>query len=210
MPEVSSGSPRPRGARSGGLLTHDDVQVDLAAYAGRRAGEVARIIALKKSRRVSLGDIVTLVFENRDTLRHQVQEMVYVERISDPEAIAEELATYNPLLPSSDELSATLFIEIPDLAQLKAELPRLVGIEHSLSLTVGGETVKGVGEGGRSREDYTSSVHYVRFPFTAEQRAAFLDPDVPAELVVDHPSYADSAPLSGDVRRSLVGDLTAP
>lgn len=190
-------------------LRHEDVEVDLAAYAERRAGEVARIIALKKTRRVTLGDILTLVFENRDTLRHQVQEMVFVERISDPAAIAEELDTYNPLMPAPDELSATLFIEIPDMEQLKAELPRLVGIEHSLALVVGGDTVKGVGEGGRSREDYTSSVHYVRFPFTAEQRAAFLDESVPVEAVVEHPNYADSAAIGGAVRRSLIADLTA-
>lgn len=191
------------------LLRPEDIEVDLAAYAARRAGAVARVIELKKHRRVPLGDIVTLVFENRDTLRHQVQEMVFVERISDPDKLAEELDTYNPLMPTSGELSATLFIEIPEMEQLKAELPRLVGIEHSLSLVVGGETVKGVGEGGRSREDYTSSVHYVRFPFSPEQRAAFLDPAVPAEVVVEHPNYADSAPLDGELRRSLIDDLTA-
>jgi hypothetical protein len=190
-------------------LRREDVEIDLAAYALRRRDEVARIIELKKRRRVPLGDILTVVFENRDTLRHQVQEMVYVERISSPEAVDEELETYNPLLPTADELSATLFIEIPDMATLTAELPRLVGVEHALSLVVGGDVVKGAGEGGRSREDYTSSVHYVRFPFSLEQRAAFLDRAVPAELVVEHPNYAESARLSDQVRQSLIGDLLA-
>lgn len=188
-------------------ITRADLELDLAAYAARRAEARAAVIALKKDRRVPLGDIVTLLFENRVTLRHQVQEMVFAEHMSDLEKIEEELATYNPLLPTPYELSATLFIEIPDLATLKQELPRLVGIEHTLSLRVGDDVVKGVGEGGRSREDYTSSVHYVRFPMDEAQRDGFRDPAVPAEVSVEHPNYSDSAPLTGAVRHSLIADL---
>jgi hypothetical protein len=189
-------------------LTADDLELDLEAYGARRDAARAATIALKKVRRVSLGDVVTVLFESHATLRHQVQEMLFVEQITDPEAISEELATYAPLLPTDHELSATVFLEMPDMATLKAELPRFVGIEGSFSLDVGGRTVRGIGEGGRSRDDYTSTVHYVRFLFDDESRAAFLDPSVPVALVVEHPAYTDSATLSQALRSSLAEDLT--
>jgi hypothetical protein len=188
-------------------LTIDDLDLDLDAYGARRAEARAAAIALKRRRRISLGDVVTLVFENHETLRHQVQEMLFVEHTTDLAKVGEELEVYNPLMPSSHELAATLFLELPDMATLKAELPRLAGIEHCVSLVVGGETAKAVGEEGRSRDDYTATVHYLRFPLTDEQRDAFRDPAVPAELVVDHPNYADSAPLPEEMRLSLLADL---
>jgi hypothetical protein len=188
-------------------ITVDDLELDLAAYAARRDAARADAIALKKRRRISLGDVVTLVFENRDTIRHQIQEMVYVERTTDLAKIAEEFEVYNPLLPTSHELSATLFLELPDMATLKAELPRLVGIENCFSLDVGGTTVTGVGEEGRSREDYTATVHYLRFPMDDAQRDAFRDPRVPVEIAVEHPNYAESAPIPEDMRLSLLADL---
>jgi hypothetical protein len=188
-------------------ITVDDLELDLGVYGDRRASARADAIALKKRRRISLGDVVTLVFENWETLRHQVQEMIFVEGTTDLAKVGEELEVYNPLMPGSHTLSATLFLELPDMATLKAELPRLAGIEHCFALTVGGETAKAVGEEGRSREDYTATVHYLRFALTDEQRDAFRDPSVPAELVVDHPNYAESAPIPADMRRSLLADL---
>jgi hypothetical protein len=189
-------------------LTVDDLELDPEAYGARRDASRAATITLKKIRRVALGDVVTVLFESHDTLRHQVQEMLFVEQITDAEAIAEELATYAPLLPTDHELSATVFLEMPDMATLKAELPRLVGIEDAFSLDVGGRTVRGRGEGGRSRDDYTSTVHYVRFFFDGESRAALLDESVPVALVVEHAAYTDSATLSPELRRSLIADLT--
>ncbi|HEV2889330.1 MAG TPA: DUF3501 family protein [Frankiaceae bacterium] len=188
-------------------ITLDDLDLDLAAYGARRAEARSAAIALKKQRRISLGDVVTLVFENRDTLRHQVQEMLFVEQTTDLAKVGEELDVYNPLMPTPNELSATLFLELPDMATLKAELPRLAGIEHCFSLDVGGSVAKAVGEEGRSREDYTATVHYLRFPLTDEQRDAFRDPSVPVEVAVDHPNYADSTPIPEAMRLSLLADL---
>ena len=189
------------------VLTHDDLILDASAYAEERPARRAKAIAYKKNRRVSVGDLITLLFEDRETLLFQTQEMVFAEGISDPAAVQAELDTYNPLLPSSHELSATLFIEIPDMATLKAELPRLVGIESSVSLTVGDAAVPAVGEEGRSRTDYTSTVHYLRFRFDDDQRDAFRDPAVPVSLNVDHENYSESTPISGDVRLSRIRDL---
>lgn len=188
-------------------ITLDDLELDLGAYGARRADSRAAAIALKKTRRIHLGDIVTLVFENRDTLRHQIQEMIFVEQTTDLAKIGEELDVYNPLMPSSHELSATLFLEFPDMATLKEELPRFAGIEHTLSLRIGDRTVKAVGEEGRSRDDYTATVHYLRFALSDDERDAFRDPSVPAELAVDHPNYADGAPIPDEMRKSLLADL---
>jgi hypothetical protein len=188
-------------------ITLDDLELDLAAYGARRAEARATAIALKKTRRIALGDVVTLVFENRDTLRHQIQEMIFVEQTSDLAKVGEELDVYNPLMPTPNELSATLFLEFPDMGTLKAELPRFAGIEHTFSLTVGDETVKARGEEGRSKDDYTATVHYLRFPLTDEQRDAFRDPDVPAEVAVEHPNYAESARIPQEMRLSLLADL---
>ena len=188
-------------------LTIDDLELDLGTYGDRRTEARAAATALKKRRRVSLGDVVTLVFENRETLRHQVQEMLFVEQTTDLAKIGEELDIYNPLVPTPNALSATLFLELPDVATLRAELPRLAGIEHCFALTIGREEAKAAGEEGRSREDDTATVHYLRFPLTDAQRDAFRDPAVPVELSVDHPNYAESAPLSGDTRLSLLADL---
>jgi hypothetical protein len=188
-------------------ITIEDLELDLAGYGARRADARAAAIALKKQRRLALGDVVTLVFENRKTLLHQVQEMIFVEQTTDLAKIGEELDVYNPLMPTSHELSATLFLELPDMATLKAELPRLAGIEHCFSLTIAGEPAKAVGEEGRSREDYTATVHYLKFPMTDEQRDAFRDPSVPVEVAVDHPNYADSTPIPADMRLSLLADL---
>jgi hypothetical protein len=188
-------------------ITVDDLELDLPAYGARRAEARAGVIALKTTRRVSLGDVVTLLFENRATIRHQVQEMIFVEQTTDLAKILEEFEVYNPLLPTSHSLSATLFLELPDMATLKAELPRLVGIENCFSLTIDGTTVPGVGEEGRSREDYTATVHYLRFPMDDAQRDAFRDPTVPVEIVVDHPNYAESTPIPERTRLSLIADL---
>lgn len=188
-------------------ITLDDLELDLAAYGARRAEARAETIALKKVRRLSLGDVVTLLFENRATIRHQIQEMLFVEHTTDLAKIGEELEVYNPLLPTSHELSATLFLELPDMETLKAELPRLVGIENCFSLTVDGSVVRGIGEEGRSRDDYTATVHYLRFPMDDAQRDAFRDPAVPVEIAVDHPNYSDSARIPDETRRSLIADL---
>lgn len=184
-----------------------DIELDQARYAARRDRVRAAAIATKKHRRLPLGDIVTLVFENRETVLFQIQEMAFAEGMTTDQQVQVELDTYNPLLPDSHTLSATLFIEIPDMATLKAELPRLAGLEHALRITVGAETAKAVGEEGRSREDYTSTVHYLRFPLTDGQRDSFRDPSVPASISIDHPAYSDVADINGELRRSLIADL---
>ena len=109
-------------------LTLDDI-LELDRYELVREEYRARVLAHKRDRRVAVGDKVTMLFEDRETVRYQIQEMARVERIRKPEKLEHEIEAYGDLIPAPDQLSATLFIEIPELSQVKAELDRLLGID---------------------------------------------------------------------------------
>lgn len=166
-----------------------------------------RIIALKRDRRIAVGDRVTLVFENFDTILFQTQEMLHVERITDLDRVREELEVYNELLPGENELSATLLIEITEQPDIAAELHRLIGIDEHLSLRVGDEAIAARFEPGRSTEEKLSAVQYVRFQLAPATARAFAAPDVPIEIRIDHPNYEARATLTPGQRASLAGDL---
>lgn len=164
---------------------------------------------VKGNRRVRLGDHLTLLFENRDTVRWQVQEMCRVENIVKPEAVQFELDAYNPLLPGAEELSATLLIEYPDAAERREMLVRLSGLSAHVRLELDGVSPSpGRFEVGREREDgKLSSVQFVRFPLSPEQRAAFFDLTRGARFIVDHPVYSAVTALDGGQRGALIEDL---
>jgi hypothetical protein len=153
---------------------------------------------------------VTLVFENRDTVRFQIQEMARVEKLLTDEAIQVELDIYNPLIPAPGTLSATMFLELTTKGDLEYWLPRLVGIERSVRLDLGdGSAVSALVEEQHAeqltRVDTTASVHYVRFEFSPDQVAAFSQG--PVHLTVDHPEYAHSVRLGAPTVAELVLDL---
>jgi hypothetical protein len=185
----------------------DDI-LGFSAYEKVRQDFREDIIAKKKHRRVSVGDKVSLVFENRDTVIFQVQEMLRAERIADLDKIREEIAVYNELIPNAGELSATMFLEIEDQSHLREDLLQFLGIDETVSIRVGPHSVPGRFEEGRSKEDKISAVQYVRFPFDAQAQAAFLGGEK-AELVIDHPNYKARVALAPEVQKSLAEDLAA-
>jgi hypothetical protein len=193
-------------------LTLDDIS-DLRAYEREREQFREHIIALKQRRRVGVGPVVTLVFENRDTVRFQIQEMARAERMLTDEAIQTELDIYNPLVPSGNQLAATMFIELTSKDELMDWLPKLVGIERALELRIGeGDGVRAVRstpeaahEAQLTRDTITPSVHYVYFDLTAEQVEAF--DRGPVTLAVDHPNYLEATRLAEDTRVELLRDL---
>ena len=195
------------GALSG--LTLADV-LDLRAYERVREDYRAAVIALKRNRRVAMGPIMTLVFECFDTVRFQVQEMARVEKIISDEAIQVELDTYNRLLPAPGELSATLLIELTSEEQLREWLPKLVGIETQLGVSMDGDVVMSVPEAQHgaalTRDTVTPAVHYLRFVFSEAQVAAFGSAEEVA-LVSAHPAYPAQTVLGPEVRKELLGDL---
>jgi hypothetical protein len=191
-------------------LTLDDI-ADARAYEREREAFRDRVIALKKRRRVGVGPIVTFVFENRDTIRFQIQEMARAERILTDEGIQVELDIYNPLIPEPGHLSATMFLELTSKDELEEWLPKLVGIERSVELRIGDTlTVRAIPEAGHAaqltRDEVTASVHYVQFALTSEQIAAFADAEQ-VRLAIDHPDYREVTALSEETRAEFLLDL---
>ena len=185
----------------------DDI-MGLGAYEKVRENFRRRIIELKQARRVAVGDRVMLVFENRDTVIFQIQEMVRAESIADLDKIREEIEVYNELIPNPGELSATLFLEIEDQIHLREELLKFLGIDEAVYFKVGGHSVHARFEEGRSKEDKISAVQYVKFPFSEEARTALVKGEE-AEIVIDHPNYKARALVGTGTRQSLVEDITA-
>ncbi len=189
-------------------LTLGDI-ADLRAYEREREAFREHVIALKKRRRIGVGPHITMVFENRDTIRFQIQEMARAEKILSDEGIETELGIYNPLIPDPGALCATLFIELITEEQLREWLPKLVGIERSVLIrTASGLEVRCIPDEDHqaqlTREEITASVHYIRFEFPPDAVEVFADG---ASLVVDHPDYQFSTPLGAETLAELLTDL---
>ena len=190
------------------------IQTDLlpsAEYEQQREQFRSRIIALKQRRRISVGPLVTLIFENRETLRFQTQEMIRVEHIRDLHKVQEELDVYNALMPGSGELSATLLIEITEQDRMKEWLDMFMGLDHgeTVAIRAGAEQVFGQFEGGHSHDTKISAVHFVRFRPTASMIASFADLHVPVSLTVHHRAYHAEASVPGSMREEWLSDLGA-
>jgi len=181
-------------------LTSSDLW-PLPVYEGVRDQFRREVIAAKQHRRVAVGPFMTFVFENRLTVKFQVQEILRVERIASPEGVREELDGFNEMLPGPGELSATLLIELTGAEpEVAAQLQRLCGLSEHVWMELDGARVQGRFEGGRDDGRRVSAVQYVRFPVGARkfERAA---------VVIDHPSYGHRAELPAEALRSLSRDL---
>ena len=189
-------------------LTPPDL-LPVAEYEQQREQFRSQIIALKQRRRISVGPLVTLVFENRETLRFQTQEMIRVEHILNPHKVQEELDVYNALMPGSGELSATLLIEITEQDRMKEWLDVFMGLDHgeTVAIRAGAEQAFGLFEGGHSHETKISAVHFVRFRPTVSMTAAFADLHVPVALTVHHHAYHAEALVPGSMREEWLKDL---
>jgi Protein of unknown function (DUF3501) len=190
-------------------VTLTDV-VGLERYESMRDEFRRRIIALKRDRRLAVGPEITFVFENHDTVFFQIQEMLRAERITDLDAVREELAVYNALLPQAGELSATMLIEITQPENVAERLLSFLGIDEAVGLHIGStHRIRALFEPGRSREDKLSAVQYVRFSLPPAAQREFLDPSVAVRLAIEHPNYRAAAAVEGGVRASLCDDLRA-
>ena len=188
-------------------VTLDEI-VGLERYERIRPEFRQCIIALKKNRRVTVGEQITFVFENHDTMLFQIQEMVRTERIIDLDKIRFEVDTFNELIPAEGELSATMLIEITQQEQIRPALVRLIGIDQAVALSISDRyRVPAVFEPGRSKEDNLSAVQYVRFPFSPGARAAFRDEGQEAMIVIEHPNYRARTILLPAVRHSLAAEV---
>jgi uncharacterized protein YggL (DUF469 family) len=187
-----------------------DSLMTLEAYAKARPEFRAKVMEHKKSRKVHLGEHITLIFEDELTIRYQVQEMLRAEKIFEEEGIEDELSAYNPLIPDGSNWKATMMIEYPDVAERARMLARMVGIEDRVWVQVQGfERVHPVADEDLEREtdQKTSSVHFLRFELDAAMVRA-LKGGARLSMGVDHPVYSASVdPVDPAVRASLVTDL---
>ncbi|MDX1595029.1 MAG: DUF3501 family protein [Gammaproteobacteria bacterium] len=190
-------------------LTRDDLY-SLEQYATERQAMRERVMRHKQARRVDLGDAVSLYFEDKLTMQYQIQEMLRVERIFEPDAIQEELDAYNPLIPDGQNWKATMMIQIEDVEARRKALARMQGIEDAIWIRVGDhDPVTPIADEDleRDSEEKTSSVHFLRFELTPEMASAAKAGE-PIQLGVDHPEYkAETGPLPDATRASLVEDL---
>jgi len=189
-------------------ITRADI-LPLADYARERKALRESVVAMKKRRRVEVGPVATFYFENYQTMWHQVHEMLFIEKGGDAQ-VADELAAFNPLIPQGRELVATLMLEIPDPVQRAATLGKLGHIERHIFFEIGGARISAVAETDveRTKEDgKTSSVHFLRFPFTADQIAAFRTEGARIVLGLDHANYGHMAILPEPVRAALAADF---
>ncbi len=168
-----------------------------------------RIIQLKKMRRVLIGPRVSLVFENTETMKFQVQEMMRIEHIEDLEKIHEEILVYNDLLPRGMAIGATLLIELTQSDNMPEILRELSGIEEHVRLVVGDRAVAAIAEAGRSTEEKTSSVHYLTFVFTPEDRTALMEHVDRVSIAIEHPGYSYTVAVPQETVTLLVRDLAS-
>ncbi len=190
-------------------LTLADI-ADVRAYERERDVFRATVMETKRRRRLSFGTIITLMFENRETMLLQVQEMARVEKLTTDEEIQVELDTYNPMIPERGQLTATVFLELTSDDQLREWLPKLVGIERSFAIVLpNGDRVRSITDeahaGQLTREEVTAAVHYIRFEFDQEQVDSFTAG--PVRIDIEHPDYLEAVELSDSTHRELLSDL---
>ncbi len=190
-------------------LTSTDL-LPLEHYARERAQIRERMIGYRAARRLEVGPNCTWSFEDRETVRYQLQEMLRTERIFEAAGINEELAAYNPLIPSGRNLKATLLIEYPEALERAAKLAQLRGMERRCWLQVAGhERVVAIADEDMERENEqkTSAVHFLRFELS-DAMVASLKTDAGLMAGVDHPAYQHAVdPLPADLRAALLADL---
>lgn len=192
-------------------LTVNDL-MSLEDYARARAQFRHTVMQQKKHRFIALGAHARLLFENRQTIQYQIQEMLRIERIFKPEGIEEELSAYNPLIPDGCNLKATLMLEYADPDVRKMELAKLIGVENKVWLQVGDdEKVYPICDEDleRDNEEKTSSVHFLRFELTPPMIAALKKGEA-LYAGVDHPAMNVSQPVDTAVQLALSEDLDMP
>jgi hypothetical protein len=181
----------------------------LETYARERNAFRARAIAHKKSRKLHLGQHVTLQFEDRLSIQYQVQEILRTEKIFEPDGIEEELQAYNPLIPDGRNLKATMLIEYEDPEVRKRELMKLRGVEHEVALQVGDHApVRAIADEDlpRSNEEKTSAVHFLRFELDQAMIADFKR-GAEVTLRITHPAYPVAQALGEEQQRALAADF---
>ncbi len=186
-----------------------DNLLTLEAYSKIRQSSKPQAIAHRRLRSVRLGEHVTLQFEDEQTIRRQIQEMLHIEKIFDEDGIQSEIDAYAPLVPDGSNWKATMLIEYPDVHERKRELARLIGIEDRMFVEVEGHPrVYAIADEDldRDNEEKTSAVHFVRFEFSPAQRAS-IRAGAAVKIGCDHTNYPAHVTVAPETLSNLAGDL---
>ena len=189
-------------------ITRDSL-MSLEAYSKIRKSSKPQAIAHRRLRSVQLGEHLNLQFEDEQTIRRQIQEMLHIEKVFESEGIQSEIDAYAPLVPQGSNWKATLLIEYPDPHERKRELARLIGVEDRLFVEVEGHPrVYAIADEDMDREnaEKTSAVHFVRFEFTTAMRQA-VRAGAAVKLGCDHTNYPAHVAIAAETLASLAGDL---
>ena len=190
------------------LIQKSDL-LNIIDYEKQRDTYRSELIDYKKNRRFKLGPNILITFENIKTMKFQIQEMMRAERMVHDSQIEEELNVYNPLIPLGNELSATLFIEITDPEKIRPVLDSFIGLTGGVNVffEIDGDKVVAEFEQGREKEDNISSVHYIRFPFTEQQKNNFVNDSSSISIHIDYGDYNHSIVLDDNMKNSLADDF---
>ena len=183
--------------------------IPLKEYAKNRKAIRKEIVAYKKNRRVSLGPYANFYFESYETMKAQIQEMLYIEKGGD-EQLKDELAAYNPLIPKGKELVATLMFEIDNPLSRVEFLNKVGGIEEKIFLKIGEEKIKSIPEQDVDRtsaEGKASSVQFIHFKFPDDQIDKFKNLSNDVYIGIDHPMYSHSTKLTENTKKTLITDF---
>jgi hypothetical protein len=187
-------------------VTRQDIP-SLSIYRQGREEYLQKMIAYKNERRIKLAEHISILFENKNTVLFQILELINSEDLEDSSEIEEYIDIYSGMLPNENELSATLFIELDDQEKLTDLLVKLKGIEHHLILNVGSETVQAVFEEEHDDREFTTSVHYLKFPLTQTAKNLLLNDESSVTLELNHPNLTAKVTLPSNSVRNLQKDL---
>jgi hypothetical protein len=186
-----------------------DSLLTLEAYARSRKEIKPKIVAHRRLRSVALGEHVTVQFEDEQTVRYQIQEMLRIEKIFEPEGIQQEIDAYAPMIPDGTNWKATMLIEYPDVHERRRELARLIGVEDRMFVEVEGQPrVYAIADEDLDREndEKTSAVHFLRFELPRAACEA-VRAGAAVKLGCDHANYPAHVTVAAETLASLAGDL---
>jgi hypothetical protein len=186
-----------------------DSLMSLQAYAKVRKANKPQVIAHRQLRTVHLGEHISVQFEDEQTIRRQIQEMLHIEKIFEEEGIQSEIDAYAALVPDGSNWKATMLIEYPDPHERKRELSRLIGVEDRMFVEVEGHArVYAIADEDleRENEEKTSAVHFVRFEFSKPAREA-VRAGALVKLGCDHKNYPAHVVIRPETLAALAGDL---
>ena len=190
-------------------LTRDDI-MPMTEYAKIRKDRRREIVALKRERRIEIGQVAVCHFESFESMWQQVHEMLYIERGGE-EQIADELAAYNPLIPNGLESVCTVMFEIDEPVRRNNFLSKLGGVEETMTIEFAGKVVTGVSEPDVDRttaDGKASSVQFLHFPFTEAQIKAFQEEETQVLVGFKHEQYAHIAVMPEATRAALSKDFS--